>query len=161
MEVSSFKLSDDLAHQTSTKTKILQWMQDNPALCKNTNASKLSRFIHIKGVKPETVHQEIHKMVNNQMLIRYGTKFSSRFIINYLHKDLPKEILDRAPNTEKDYVKRTNDYLKSNQTLTPEGCILTKPTKKQTVTPTVEATVDGKSLQLTITINLNLGNNNA
>lgn len=172
MEVSRLALSPELQKQTSTKTKILKWIQDHPNRSKNTNIAKLSREMQITGTTYDTKHIALNQMVNNQMISRFGNKFNSNFIINYLHKDLPQEILENAPAHEKENIRIIKaEAEKNKQELTTEGIrvskIETQPNSTQE-TKTKTGETDGKSKpqpqievskkekQISITININL-----
>lgn len=161
MEVSKLTMSDKLKRQTSTQHQILRWMQEHPRLCTNTNATRMSKLMHGVQGTAETKQQTIIKMVNTRILARFGTKFNARFLINYLHKDIPEDILARAPEEERKQVERIKEGLKATQELDREGCIVPKAeTKKEKEMPKIEAPqVDAKvdKNNLTITININLG----
>lgn len=179
MEVSKLTLSEQTAKQTSTLSQVLRWIQEHPRLCINTNIARLARQMPSSIGAQNTKRMMLSNMVRNQVLTRFGTKFNSRFLINYLHRDIPQEVLNNAPESEKETVKRIKTEVEQKkQTLTNEGVIVTPPKQEQTSeeikpikTPTMnketnmkqskpEPTIQTskKDKQLTITININLEN---
>lgn len=133
------KLTRSVARQESTYTKILKWMQDNPGRCRNTNVSLLGRCMASEvGVSVQTCKQYIQKMVNVQMVSRFGTKRNSQFLINYLHKDTPATIIENAPAEAKALVERIKAGMKPGQYLDSVGCVVTPAQKKNIEKPTAK-----------------------
>lgn len=174
-------LSPRVAKQRSTYSHILSWMQEHTRALDNTNAKVLANSMSIEGVKPKSIQQYIQRMVNNQMLHKYGGKKRASYRINYLHKDIPPEVLESAPLAEKLSVKRQIGNMKSGQYLDDDGCIVTpmpdftpeeQKSQEDQSTPaeaveakpaeTIEANVpltvssDGKNLNITINLNLKI-----
>ena len=144
------KLSHDIAHQKSTKGAVLEWMQENPQLCKNTNATAIAKaLVNSKGVLRGTtavaVRQAICSMVNNQMITRFGNKRRANFYINYLHKDIPPYVLENAPKEERERRKAIEEGLDINQRLDDAGCIVTEPQPDDAETQEVETKEDKSS----------------
>ena len=182
MITSKVTLSEGMAHQKSSKGQILEWMQNNPSRCRNTNATVLARSMQSEGIsKFDSLRQLIQKMVNNQMINRYGNKRRANFFINYMHKDIPPYILENAPSEEKEAREKLEKGLKKNQYVDEVGCVVTKPEKKEEPKPEVEedeefpeldeiiehiATVpvairqrkESGSTSISITLNINLNN---
>lgn len=131
MYVSKLTLKPETAHQESTQTKILKWMQEHPNALNSTNSAQLARTMRISGVTTGTARQVVQKMVNNQVLERFGGKRRARYHINYLHKDIPADILASAPLEEQLRVKQTLGRLKPGQYLDDIGCTIT-PAPKNT-----------------------------
>lgn len=156
-------------------------MQEHPRALNNTNAKVLANSMSIEGVKPRSTQQYIHRMVNNQMLHKCGNKKRATYRINYLHKDIPPEVLEAAPLEERMAVKRQLGSMKSGQYLDDDGCIVTPmpdftpegqksqedqstPAEAVEATPaeTIEANVpvkvktDGSNLNITINLNIKL-----
>lgn len=119
--------------QKGTAGKILIWIQDNEPRTRNTNIAVMAKTIEMAdiGVNLFSAKSMLQKMINNQMLHRYGGRKRSTFMINYYHKDIPGYILDRAPAEIKERVKRMNDELKPNQHIDTEGCIVTESEKSE------------------------------
>lgn len=167
MEVSRLTLSPEVACQKSLKTKILLWMQDNPKNCLSTNIKKMAIQMRGIGGTQNSRATSMHQMINSQMINRFGTKHHSRFMINYLHKNIPKEVLENAPDEEKNRVREIKEGVKMNESISDEGCIIKKPAKQPeeqtqqatqtTVQPEAIARFTPNTNQLTITINLNIG----
>lgn len=127
MFASKLKLSDDVSRQKSTKGKILEWMQEHPNQCKDTNSAVIAKAMAIAGKgKENTLRQTIQGMVNNQMLFRYGNRRRSDFYINYMHKDIPPYVLEKAPEADKNARKEVEDSLEENQHVDEVGCVVTK-----------------------------------
>ena len=127
MFASKIKLKEETARQKSSSGKILEWMQEHPSHCKNTNAAILAKSIALDGIGTvNSIRQIIQRMVNNQMLSRFGNKRRSNFYINYLHKDIPPYVLENAPE---DFGKAREELeagLKENQHLDEYGCVVTE-----------------------------------
>lgn len=181
MHVSKLTLKPETAHQESTQTKILKWMQEHPNALNSTNSAQLARTMRISGVTTGTARQVVQKMVNNQVLERFGGKRRARYHINYLHKDIPADILASAPLEEQLRVKQTLGRLKPGQYLDDIGCTITpapqtpekapeEPTEEpkqvaeeeaDTPTATKEIAVpvkveqDGSSINITINLTIN------
>ena len=178
-------LSPKVARQRSTYSKILDWMQKNPRALNNTNAKQLANTMRLEGYKTKSIQLYIQRMVNNQMLQKYGGKKRATYRINYLHKDIPPEVLESAPLEERLSVKRQIGGMKQGQYLDDDGCIVTPPSSKDEGTAPeeqksqedqdtpveaesdkstdsfeanvpVKVTTDGKNLNITININLKL-----
>lgn len=132
MEVSKLTLSPKVKKQSSTQTQILKWMQEHPKRCKHTNISQLAREIPIVGLDALSRRTTIRNMVDNQMLTRFGGKRDAQFLINYLHKNIPQEVFENAPQEEQKLFKQTLEGIKRGKTLSPEGVLITKTeTKKE------------------------------
>lgn len=159
--------------QEGTVGKILKWIQDNPNFVRSTNITLLSNVIaNNNGMKSNTVKINLQKMVNNQMLTRFGGKRHARFMINYYHKDMPGYILERAPQDIQDKVKAMKDNLQKDQHIDEVGCVVTEGNKEvkeveeevkeepkeeeQQVVVPVKVEKDGQAMNITITLNLNL-----
>ena len=180
MNVSRITLTPETAHQESTQTKILRWMQEHQWALNSTNSAQLARTMRLSGVTTGTARQVIQKMVNSQVLERFGNKRRARYHINYLHKDIPADIIASAPLEEQLRVKQTLGRLKPGQYLDDIGCTITpapqtplspeEPTEEpkqvaeeeaDTPTATKEIAVpvkveqDGSSINITINLTIN------
>lgn len=103
--VSRFEMSPQLRRQESYITTILKWMQDNPEQLKRTTMSRMARTMKLGNVTPQTevhIRQTLHNMSTRGMLTYAGGKGRAKktFFINYLHKNIPKEIIERAPKKD-------------------------------------------------------------
>lgn len=125
MNASRITLSHDVAHQRSGYSKILSWMQEHPKQLRNTNAKRLAEAMTLDGYKTKSIQLYIQRMVNNQMLHKYGGHKRATYCINYLHKDIPREVLKEAPLEERLAVKRQLGSMNQGQYLDDEGCIIT------------------------------------
>ena len=129
----SLRFMPDTLKQKGSAGKMLIWMQDNESRCKNTNIAVLAKTIEMSGIgiNVYTAKSMLQKMINNQMLHRYGGRKRSTFIINYYHKDIPGYILDRAPAEVKERVERMKAELAPNQHISVEGCVVTEQEKEE------------------------------
>lgn len=127
------RFKPDTLKQKGSAGKILMWLQDNEARTRNTNIAVIAKSIELSniGVNLYTAKAMLQKMINNQMLHRYGGRKRSSFAINYFHKDIPGYILDRAPAEDRNRVERMKAELSSNQHISVEGCVVTEPEKKE------------------------------
>lgn len=133
------KLDEDTAHQKSTKGKILEWMQSNPKLCKNTNATQIAKSIaSSEGGRVNAYRQAICLMINSQMLSRFGNRRRSNFYINYMHKDIPPYVLENAPKESRRMREEAEAGLEENQHLDDIGCIVTEPESEEEAEDTPE-----------------------
>lgn len=125
------KFSQSVLKQTGTVGKILQFIQNNPNSARNTNVTLLAKTMSLGGVgKENTLNQVINKMLNNQMLTRWGGKRHANFRINYFQPDIPGYILEKAPEEERKRVERMKAEMTPNQYISKDGCIVTPGTKK-------------------------------
>lgn len=104
-------LTEELAHQLSSKGKILKWMQEHPGACKNTNHLLLAKTMG-NDVRLSTgaIRGNLRKMVDREMLTEHNIHGKQRYRdmrINYFHKDIPGYILENAPE---DVKQKVNDY---------------------------------------------------
>lgn len=136
------KLNADTASQMSTYGMILDWMQKNPNFCKRTNIVSIAKSMVLSGYKTTeaAIWQAMNKMIKNQMIYRTNGVRRGDFRINYLHKDIPGYILEKAPQEAKDYRNGAINGLKPGQHLDKVGCVVTpaekKPEKKKEITIT-------------------------
>lgn len=174
-------LSSKTRKQISTIHQMLLWMQKNERHLKNTNikgiVTAMSLSGDLEGYKSSYLAERINYMINHQMLYRYGGKRRATFRINYLHVNIPPDVLENAPKDVQLEVKRTIGGMKEGQYLDDVGCVVTpaaekpkeeteaKPAKEESTTPVetpqeilvpIEAKQDGKTLKLTINITLKL-----
>ena len=119
------KPTSSLAHE------VLAWMQAHPNACKNTNSTKLANYMtgQVKG-KPVSRAQVIAKLVRQNLLERIGTKQNSTFYINYAHSKIPYDILDKAPEEEKERLRRRIEQaVSTGGEIDETGCVVTKSVK--------------------------------
>lgn len=103
--VSKFEVSPQLRRQESYVTTILKWMQDNPEQMKRTTMSRMARTMKLGNVTPQTeihIRQTLHNMSTRGILTYAGGRGRAKktFFINYLHKNMPKEVIERAPEED-------------------------------------------------------------
>lgn len=105
------RLTEELAHQLSSKGKILKWMQEHPGACKNTNHLLLAKTMgNDVRLSIGAVRANLKRMVDREMLMeynRYGKQKYRDITINYFHKDIPGYILENAPEDTK---QKVNEY---------------------------------------------------
>lgn len=132
------KFSQSVLKQTGTVGKILQFIQNNPNSARNTNVTLLAKTMSLGGVgKETTLNQVINKMLNNQMLTRWGGKRHANFRINYFQPDIPGYILEGAPEEERKRVERMKAEMQPNQYISKDGCLVTPGPKKEEPKPTI------------------------
>lgn len=149
------RFKEDTLSQKGSVGKILIWLQNNESRCKNTNIAVIAKSIDMDpktDIKLYTAKAMLQRMINNQMLHRYGGRKRSTFIINYYHKDIPGYILDKAPAEIKERIERMNAELKPNQHISVEGCVVTKSEKEaqepeEDTTPEPELEVQEESTE--------------
>lgn len=193
MEVSKLTISKKYAKQHSAVYVVLNWIQKHPQYCRSTNAVQIARFItrsaDIEGWRPteKSTQATIQRMVRNQMLDKVGSLKRATYAINYMHQDIPAEILAGAPEETRRRVEIVKKGLNSNQHIDEVGCVVTEnnteeeerakeePTEevkdkeeakdvssdaseeKSIVVPVeVQKDTGGKSISITITLNLNI-----
>lgn len=177
MEISKLTLSPRVSAQKSAQRQILEWIQQHPNQMRNTNCRTLAKSMRISGYKDVSIQQYIRRMIDNQMLTRFGGKRRANIRINYFHKDIPQDILDSAPKEEKDLVAKTLAGIKSNQYIDETGCVTTKsekPRDKALITPikvdsntpiesqeiavpmTITKSKDGRSINIAVNLTINL-----
>ena len=150
MFASKLTLSDELQHQKSYRTKILEYMQKYPQRCKNTTGAILARqVVNVYGGNPDTCRVEVNKMTRENMLYRRGSKRSSNFWVNYMHPKMPKYILENAPRevqAQIDTVEQVIEKVKDRH----------NEVKETTVPVEVTTTKDGKNISITVNLNITL-----
>lgn len=127
MDVRKITLSPNIAHQLSTSHRLLLWMQNNERHCKGTNIAQLARTaaMHLDHANFQTLRTTLNTMVNNQVLHRKGGKRKADFTINYMHKDIPSDVLEKAPLDTQKRVKQALVSMQEGQYLSDDGCIVT------------------------------------
>lgn len=173
MFVSKLDISDKLSNQKSLKGRVLEWMIDHPKSCTDTNAKLLGKTMVLSGLEAtaQSAQQTIQSMVRNQMIWRYGNNRRARFVINFMHKDIPGYVLDKAPEDERTARVNAENNLKKGQHLDDVGCVVTQskaaePTdnaeeeeesQEETVVPIIVMKKrNGNSTSVSITLNVNL-----
>lgn len=159
-------LSDETAHQESNKTKIFKWIQKHPEACKNTNATALARRMAREFGTINSLSTTMDQLVKAQALHKIGGKRKADYTINYLHKWVLPEVRENASEADKAHIKKVMEQINEQTKLDDQGCLVRKAEEKQppVVIPpkvtqipvNVETTKDGKSMNITITINLNI-----
>ena len=173
-------LSPETRRQTSTIHKMLKWMQAHDRALSNTNIKQMSNTmaVELSGHKASSLAERMNYMINHQMVYRFGGKRRANFRINYLHKDIPPDVIDSAPASVQADVKRALAGIQEGQYLDDVGCKVTPapkgpkevnteatPAKEESDTPTettdeiavpVKVKRDGDTLNITININLKL-----
>lgn len=108
--ISKISISKELTgHQPSNSEKVLAWMQGHPEDCKHTTFSKIARTALIPGFSVKQMIDTFYTLNRDQMIYYKsygrGNKCPKDIYINYLHKKIPAEILDKAPKKDIDQVK--------------------------------------------------------
>jgi len=126
------KFKPETLSQKGTAGKILTWIQDNEKFTKHTNMTLMANCI-AKSTDVEFYNAKmlINRMIQTQMINRFGGRKRANFYINYYHKDIPGYILEKAPDDIKSRLAEIREGLKENQHLSAEGCIVTEAPKKE------------------------------
>lgn len=155
---------------------ILKWMQEeqnkNPRAFKDTTAAAIcNRYVM---AHPECASQTIQgifvKLIRNNFIIKHKTGgFRATFRINYLHPNLPRDFVEKAPDDDKKFIQSVADRVAEkkengeNVSVTTDGTIVTKPEPTEEPKPEVVQTSvpvsiekDGKSFSITVNLNINL-----
>lgn len=176
------KISKETLNNRGNKYKILKWMQNNPNQLRNTSCALIAKCIVMDNAldsnSPEAVRQTVARMVNEGIIKRDGTQQRGNFSINYWHWKIPKDIIDGAPQVVKDKILELENRAKEvNGVVTSDGCVSyqTVPTSTlaakdsaeeepaeetasevETVNIPLEIKKDGKSISVSVTLNINL-----
>ena len=176
---SRFSVSEDLLRHTSPQEKLLKWIQDHPGDCRRTSIVALSNRILIpnSGLTPKQIKSCLYGMTNSQMLLQKihgkGNTAPRTVYINYMHKNLPKSILDSAPEEQLEDARRIvegaaikrearrlllEEQEQAEKVIQASQPVETKPVES---TPTVEIPLKKEDLSngfsLTLNINFNIG----
>ena len=144
------RLTPETANQKSTKTKILEWMAQNPLRCRNTNAAVLARYF-TETIPFNSARTEINNMVAKQMLHKDGGRRKATFTINYLHPQMPKSVLEVAPKETQERIKDTLSKIDASKHIDENGCIVSESTKQSNtiIRPTQAKKVEAKQIKET------------
>ena len=116
--------------QTGTVGQLLLWAQENPKQLRNTNVTQMARtFCMTHSIQLLTAKAQLQKMVNVQMLTKFGGKRRASFFINYFHKDIPGYILENAPEEDKRRIAMLKEGLSENQHIEADGVVVTENTR--------------------------------
>lgn len=139
------KFRNETLHQKGTIGRILLWLQEDPNRGRSTNITQMAKRFCMSagGTTTSTATQMIQKMVNNQMLSRYGGKRRANFFINYFQKDIPSYVIESAPAEEQERVRKLKESLQENQHISDDGCLVTQlspeeNSKEETSNPELE-----------------------
>lgn len=100
--VSKLEISPKLQYQESYQTTILKWLQAHPEQCKDTTYAKIAHAMILARAteqKEKNIVLTLQNMRARGFIDYNGSPHSRRksIFINYLHKAMPKEVLDNAP----------------------------------------------------------------
>ena len=159
---------------------VLDWMYKNPRLCRHTNIAEITDNILSSGYQStqSAISQSLRKMMDHNIINRFGGVRKADFSINLLHESIPQYILEQTPEGVNGHRIKLISGLKDNQSLDADGCIVThnneilqpetepeeqeEPAEKVPVDQAVEITApvkvtkDGINLNFTINLNIKL-----
>ena len=177
-------LRPETSHQVSTERKIYEWIHGHPTLCRDTNCQTIAKRMATTvatGMTTQNLGTKINRLVLQDRIVKIGAKRKATFRVNYLNPALPPDIRALAPASLQE---RVRNALANGGRVGTEGTIIT-PAKKddepkeelanlnsenrietslepiigpKPIDVPVQAKVnnDGKTLNLSITINLNI-----
>ena len=116
---------------------ILCWIQDHPNKCHNTNLVKMGKEMETSRIKDTSCTHQLRGMLHEGLILRSGSSWKARYIINYDNPKLPKEIHNRASPIDREGAKlaKKNHEFKA----TPPKKYPTRKTKTQQNKPKVTA----------------------
>lgn len=122
-------MSEGLRYQETLQHYLLRWMTKNPIKTRYTSIPAMAKSTdHTQGTF-QSRQQTLQRMIRNQVISRFGTRRRANYYINWLHKDIPSDVLALAPSDKREEVERVKSGLKPNQHLDDVGAIVT-PAKK-------------------------------
>jgi len=97
--------------QEPYKTSILRWMQASPAAMRDTTTARLARTIAVNRVTPQKEQDvlfTLYTMTRDGVIVYSGHNSTRRktFYINYMHKNIPKEVRENATKEELDNAEK-------------------------------------------------------
>lgn len=147
-------LSRETKVQESPKQKILEWMKENPNLCRDVNYKHLAQRMKELPYTFQEIYDALQSLKRKNLVFKdCPGKKRGRIFINTDNPFLP----DYLKVEEEPQGKGSKGVEVAKKTDKP--AIQAKPAKVQpTITIPAEVTgdTDGKSLNLTLTININL-----
>lgn len=154
---------------------ILKWMQEeqnkNPRIFKDTTAKTICAMYAIDnpGTGSSNLQAIFTKLIKESYIMKHklgGNR--GTFKINYLHPNLPRDFIKKAPDDDKKFVQSVADRVteKKNKgedvSMLDDGTIVTKPKAEEPKSETIQTSVpvsvekDGQNISITINLNLNL-----
>ena len=165
---SKFEISPELTRQEGRYVKVLRWLQNNKAQTRNTTFKQISEQALIPGLSTADILHSLQYLCRHQMITdnRTSNKGRKTIFINYLHKNLPQEIIEHAEEKDIDAVRKQLGIQEAMKYKAPELAKSTetkqeKPVEKEPVeVKTPEITIDKDTikngLSISFTINLNI-----
>lgn len=144
-------------NQKTTEQYILEWLQANPKLAYRTTSVNIAKEMKLHFGCPKTlntIRQTLQGLVRKDIVRLNGNKMNGDYYINYSSKQLPKYILENAPDDIKEHIIAFRNDLKANQYIDEMGCKVTKPVVEEKPTvkePVVEEEQKEKPVETTIT----------
>lgn len=107
---SKFTVSEELTTRPSDTEKMLRWIQSNPRACKNTTFKRIAEQSLIVGMDTKQKQNCLARLVRTQMISYtsrgHGNKSNKNIFINYMHRNIPKAVLDNAPEPDVEEAKK-------------------------------------------------------
>ena len=122
--------------QEPYKTSILRWMQNSPAAMRDTTTARLARTIAVNRVTPQKEQDvlfTLYTMTRDGVIVYSGHNSTRRktFYINYMHKNIPKEVREKATQEELNNAEKVlKMVVKKRQKMVKRAKSYTKQLKK-------------------------------
>lgn len=107
--------------QPSLKHKMLEWIQNNPKQCEKTSLAQIAREALIPGATDTQKLSALYSLTRERLLMMQpatasrSVKAPKKVFINYLHRLVPKEILNNAPDGEVEAAKKVIEGISIKQ----------------------------------------------
>ena len=155
-DIARFKISPKTTeYQPSIRHEVLKWMQEHPGDCQKTTYAKLANTIIIpnSGISTKSIKSAIAGMSHHNMIGYHGRQHSKRknIYINYLHPNIPKDLLESAPKPELKKLETKTEIVKPDDH--GEG---KKPEQPETSTTNIEVPLDAEVLKQGFSLTLNI-----
>lgn len=138
--------------------RVLKYMQEHPEICQKTNFKEMSTrmFFPNLGITPKMIQSSLINMCHHNMIGYRGTAQARRkdIFINYLHSNIPKDILDSAPDIS---VEKAKKVIEENEIKQKAKEIEKQNQVASQSNPTVEIPLNANDLTngFSLTLNIN------
>lgn len=89
----------------SVKRAIIKWMQQHPDKCKHTTIeAMITQAGRDLDIQKDSIRSCLTRGKRQGWVDWFGTKYSKTIRVNYFHPSLPQEVIDNAPEEEKNHI---------------------------------------------------------
>ena len=163
-DIARFKISPKTTeYQPSIRHEVLKWMQQHPEDCQKTTYAELANTIIIpnSGISTKSIKTAIAGMAHHNMIGYHGRQHSKKknIYINYLHPNIPKDLLESAPKPELKKVEKKTKIVdeKKTEIVKPDNHGEGKKPEQPEPQPTnIEVPLDGEVLKQGFSLTLNI-----